>query len=150
MSSRRLQDMSSSRHVFKSSSRRLQCNNFSSSKTSSRRLQDVFARRLQEASSKTKNCYAEDVLNTSSRCLEDQELFAGEEVEPKKNSERWLFAQTAVISSFTKNPDSYPANSRKRNTYNHFCNILRRFDVLPNFPFITSGTCTNITYKHGI
>ena len=34
----------SSRHVFKTSSRRLQRNNFSSSKTSSRRLQDIFAR----------------------------------------------------------------------------------------------------------
>ena len=32
----------SSRHVFNTSSRRLQRNNFSSSKTSSRRLQDVF------------------------------------------------------------------------------------------------------------
>ena len=41
-----------SRHVFKTSSRRLQRNNFSSSKTSSRRLakglQNVFARRLQD------------------------------------------------------------------------------------------------------
>ena len=39
------------RHVFKMSSRRLQCNNVSSSKTSW----------------KTKNCYAEDVLKTSWR-----------------------------------------------------------------------------------
>ena len=38
----------SSRHVFKTSSRRPQRNNFSSSKTSSRRLQDVFARCLQD------------------------------------------------------------------------------------------------------
>ena len=49
MSSKRPQDMSS---------RRLQCNNFSSSKTSSRYLQDVL---------EDKNCYAEDVLKTSSR-----------------------------------------------------------------------------------
>ena len=46
----------SSRHVFKTSWRLLQCNNFSSSKTSS-----------QEASSKTKSCYAEDVLKKLSR-----------------------------------------------------------------------------------
>ena len=38
----------SSRHVFKTSSRRPQRNNFSSSKSSSRRLQDVFARCLQD------------------------------------------------------------------------------------------------------
>ena len=43
----------SSRHVFKMSSRRLQRNNFSSSKTSSRRLQDVL----------------QDVFNASSRRL---------------------------------------------------------------------------------
>ena len=64
----------SSRHVFKKSSRCLQRNKFSFSKTSSRCLarclQDVFARRLQDVfktSWKTKNCYAEDVLKTSSR-----------------------------------------------------------------------------------
>ena len=56
------------------SSRRLQCNNFSflktSSKMSSRRLQDVFKTSLQDVfktSWKTQNCYAEDVLKTSSR-----------------------------------------------------------------------------------
>ena len=60
----------SSRHVLKTSSRHLQRNNFLSFKTSSIRLQDVFARRLQDVfktSWKTKNCYAEDVLKTSSR-----------------------------------------------------------------------------------
>ena len=77
-----------SRHVVKTSWRRLHRNNFSSSKTSSRRLQDVFARCLQdifETSWKTKNCYAEDVLKTSSRHilktswrrLQDQQMFAG-------------------------------------------------------------------------
>ena len=57
---------------------------FFSSKTSSRRLarclQDVF-----KTSSKTTNCYTEDILKTSSRYvlktysrrLEDQEMFAG-------------------------------------------------------------------------
>ena len=61
MSSRRSQDMSS---------RRLQHNNFSSSKTSSRLLQDVFTTHLQDVfktSWKTKNCYAEEVLKTCSR-----------------------------------------------------------------------------------
>ena len=92
----------SSRHVFKTSSRRLQRNNFSSSKTSSRRLQDVlqdvfnmssrrlrdvFKRSLQHVIKtfwKTKNCYPEGVLKmssrpvfkTSSRRLEDQQMFA--------------------------------------------------------------------------
>ena len=53
----------SSRHVFKTSSRRLQRNNFLSSKTSSRRLarclQDVF------------KTYLQDVFKTSSRRLQD-------------------------------------------------------------------------------
>ena len=34
--------------------------------------------------------------------------------------------------------------------YNQFHNILRLFDVLPNFPFTTSETMGIITYKHGI
>ena len=82
----------SSKHVFKTSTRCLQRNNFSSSKTSSRRfarcLQDVFAsvQDVLETSWKTKNCYTEDVLKTSSRHvfkassrrLEDQQMFAGQ------------------------------------------------------------------------
>ena len=55
---------------------------------SSRRLQDVFKTYLQDvfkATWKSKNCYAEDVLKTSSRHvlkassgpLEDQQMFAG-------------------------------------------------------------------------
>ena len=73
-----LQDLlkTSSRHVFKASSRRIQCSNFSSSKRSSRRL----ARYLQDVSKtswKTKNCYAGDLLKTSSRRLEDQQMFGG-------------------------------------------------------------------------
>ena len=70
----------SSRHVFKKSSRRLQRNNFSFSKTSSRRLarclQNVFKTSLQDVfktSWKTQNCYAEDV--------QDQQMFAGREYE---------------------------------------------------------------------
>ena len=64
----------SSRHVLKTSSPRLQRSNFTSSKMSSRRLQDVLQRRLQDLSQdvfktslKTKNCYAEDVFKTSCR-----------------------------------------------------------------------------------
>ena len=106
MSSRRLQDVfkMSSRRVFKTFSRRLQRNNFLFSKTSSRRLlarylQHVFktssgricktsTRCFQDAfktSWKTKNCYAEDVLQTSlryvlktsSKRVEYQRRFAG-------------------------------------------------------------------------
>ena len=56
----------SSRHVLKTSSTRLQCNNFTSSKTSWRRLEDVF-KTSRKTSWKTKNCYAEDVFKTSWR-----------------------------------------------------------------------------------
>ena len=35
-------------------------------------------------------------------------------------------------------------------TYNQFHNILRLFDVLPNFPFTTSETMGYESYKHGI
>ena len=38
----------------------------------------------------------------------------------------------------------------KKPNYNHFHNILRLFDVLPNFPFTTGETMPIITYKHGI
>ena len=89
-----LQDVfkTSSRHVFKTAWRRLQRNNFSSSKTSSRRLagclQDIFKTSCEDVlktSWKTKICYAEDVLKTpskhvlktSSRRLEDQQMFGG-------------------------------------------------------------------------
>ena len=34
-------------------------------------------------------------------------------------------------------------------TYNHFRNILRLFDVLPNFPFTTSETIRDY-YKNGL
>ena len=50
------------RHVFKTFSRGLQRNNFSSSKTSFFVFEDVF-----KTSWKTKNCYGEGVLKTSSR-----------------------------------------------------------------------------------
>ena len=55
-----------SRHVLKTSLTCLQRNNFTSSKTSSRRLGDVFKTSC-KTSWKTKNCYAEDVFKTSSR-----------------------------------------------------------------------------------
>ena len=57
--------------VLKTSSTRLQRNNFTSSKTSWRRLEYVLQRLFEDVlktSWKTKNCYAEDVLKT---CLED-------------------------------------------------------------------------------
>ena len=60
MPSKLLQDISS-RHVFKTSWRRLQRNSFLSSKMSSRRIQDVF-----KTSWKMKYCYAKDVLMTLS------------------------------------------------------------------------------------
>ena len=50
------------RHVLKTSSTRLQCNNFSSSRHLARCLEDVM-----KTSWKTKNCYAEDILKTSWR-----------------------------------------------------------------------------------
>ena len=34
--------------------------------------------------------------------------------------------------------------------HNHFHNILRLFDVLPNFPFPQLKPCAIITYEHGI
>ena len=93
MSSRRLQDMSS-RHLQDMSLRRLQ-------EISSRRLQDMSSRRLQEISSRRfqdvfsvtvfrlprrlqhvlqdvfKTRKTEDVLKTSSRRLQDEQMFAG-------------------------------------------------------------------------
>ena len=80
----------SSRHAVKTSWRCFQRNNFSSSKTSSRRLKDALrdvfktsSRRLQDVlktSWKTKNCYVEDVSKASSRRLEDQQMFAGNQL----------------------------------------------------------------------
>ena len=63
---RRLEDVlkTSWRHVLKTSSTRLQRNNFTSSKTFWRRLEDVLQRRFEDVL-KTKNCYAEDVFKTS-------------------------------------------------------------------------------------
>ena len=62
--------------VSKTSWRRLQRNNFSSSKTSCerswKRLQDVF-----KTSWKTKNCYAEDVLKKSSIHVSNKCLLGG-------------------------------------------------------------------------
>ena len=59
--------------VFKTSSRRLQCNNFLSSETSSRRLQDVLAIRLPETSSRRLQdvfkITSQDVFKTFSRHL---------------------------------------------------------------------------------
>ena len=82
----------SSRHVFKTSSRQVsrRLQDRSSRRLQDifsvtifrlpRLLQDVFARRLQDifkTSWKTKNCYAKDLWKTSSRRLQDQQMFAG-------------------------------------------------------------------------
>ena len=78
-----------SRHVFKTSSRRLQRNNFSSSKTSSRRFQDVFktslqdvfktsSRRLGRRKMFTLKTSSRHVLRTCWRRLQDQQMFAGD------------------------------------------------------------------------
>ena len=82
-----LQDVlkTSSRPVLKTSSTRLQRNNFSSSKRSSRRLEDI-SQGVLKTSWKTRNCYAEDVLKTSWRYvlkmswrrLGDNKLFTGD------------------------------------------------------------------------
>ena len=37
----------------------------------------------------------------------------------------------------------------KLDTYNHFHNILRLFDVLSNFPFTSSETVDSLKHKHG-
>ena len=57
--------------VFKTSSRRLQCNIFLSSKTSWRRLEDIIARRLANTSWRRLEDVLEDVLKTSWKRLED-------------------------------------------------------------------------------
>ena len=69
----------SSRHVFKTSLRRPQRNNFLSSKTSSRHLQDVFAKRLQDVFKTVplKTCWRR-LQDMSWRRLEDQQMFAGQ------------------------------------------------------------------------
>ena len=72
MSSRRLQDMPwrCLQDVFKTSSRRLQRNNFSSSKTSSRCLQDVLREVLKKSSRRLGRCKIV-TLKTSWRRLQD-------------------------------------------------------------------------------
>ena len=102
-SSRRLEDVFSVtlfvfQDVFKTSSRRFQDVFKTSSKASSRRLQDVFVKRLAIMSSrrlqdvfktpwKTKKCYTEDVFKTSSVCLHQGECLLGCHC----FLERWLF-----------------------------------------------------------
>ena len=91
--------------VLKTSSARLQCNNFTSSKMSWRHLEDVFKtsrktpwRHLQDVlktSWKTKNCYAKDVLKTSSRRLEDRQMFAG----ILQQFENWLKMKLRVTAN---------------------------------------------------
>ena len=104
-----LQDMlkSSSRHLFKTSS--IHVFKTCLQDVLKRCLQDVFKIPLQDVlktSWKTKNCYPKDVLKTlwrhvfktSSRRLEDQQLFAGK-VPPQLR--HWYFAElySSVLSS---------------------------------------------------
>ena len=44
---------------------------------------------------------------------------------------------------------NYTSYFYKKEIYNHFHNILRLFDVLPNFPFTTNETEPNYPYKQG-
>ena len=82
LSSRCLQDMSS-RYVFKTSWRRLQCNNFSSSKTSWRCLEDVLQEVFKTSSKRLgrrkiatlKTCWRR-LQNMFWRRLQDQQMFA--------------------------------------------------------------------------
>ena len=86
-----------SRHVFKTSLRLLQRNNFSSSKSSWRRFQDVlrdvfkmFSRCLQDVLEDEKLLHwrrAEDVFKTG---LEDQQMFAG--IFPEFSKKATLFS----------------------------------------------------------
>ena len=103
----------SSRHVFNTFSRRLQRNNFLYRDSSSRRLQDVFKKYLQDVfktSWKTKNCYAEGVLKTSSRHvlktssrrLEGQQMFARIWLQYlTKSATRWNDRNDLLHLSFT-------------------------------------------------
>ena len=70
----------------------LQCNNFSFSKTSSGRLC--------KTSWKTKNCYAEGILKTSSRRLQDQQMFT--EVVNILMSSKILDSQHALVTWLSK------------------------------------------------
>ena len=76
---------------------------------SSRGFQDVF-----KTSWKTKNCYAEDVLKTSSRRLEDQQMFCGllpfvNQVNPYLNSIDMCSTNeiTKTVYIFKKNIKNY-------------------------------------------
>ena len=91
----------SSRHVFNTYSRRLQRNNFLSSKNSWRRLQDVFkmpSRRL----GRQKNCYAEDILKTSSRhVLKTNKCLLGTSTttDPQSKGINWTLKQLKSSNS---------------------------------------------------
>ena len=52
------------------------------------------------------------------------------------------------VQLFSINPIKYL--NVYADSYNQFHNILRLFDVLPNFPFSTSETMCDYTHKHGI
>ena len=79
--------------ILKTSSRRLQCNIFLSSKRSWRRLEGIIARRLANTSwrrledvlKRSWKCYAEDVFMTFWRRLGKEEMFAGLDFYPNSS-----------------------------------------------------------------
>ena len=67
------------------------------------------------------------------------------------SSKLWHIGQFCTIPKCTKKEYTISYRTgRKYNipdTYNHFHNILELFDVLPNFPFITSLTMRDYYLK---
>ena len=58
---------------------------------------------------------------------------------------------SAVVFQLTSRTFQYVSLILKESfTYNHFHNISRLFDVLPNFLFPANETMASITYKHSI
>ena len=105
--------------VFKTSSRRLQRNNFSSSKTSSRRLQDVLAIRLPETSSRRLQdvfkITSQDVFKTFSRHLIRQKMLHWRRLQDvfKTSPPKRLHQDECLLGWF------FPAIWNKRNKEKH-------------------------------
>ena len=130
----------SSRHVLKMSSTLLQRNNFSSSKTSWRRLANTFWRRLQDV--------LWDVFKTSSRriwkmppsrgfedVLEDEKLLRWRSLEDVLEINNMFTGISALNHSLLRNFNQYLTNLYLTNLY--FTN-LRRIKKFINYNPITS------------